>query len=136
MIDEAVLDDLTKRFYDRADRDPLLGPVIAAALPAERRAEHMAVFRDFWANVLLGSGRYAGSPSQAHAAMALEPRHFERWLEIFAEVAGETLPARQAEAALAQARHMSECLQGRPSGHCHDNRFAWPLGRAGKPPQG
>ena len=42
--DQAVLDDqtlaeLTRRFYEKADLDPILGPVILAALPPEQQAE-------------------------------------------------------------------------------------------------
>ena len=84
MLDDQPLAELTRRFYEKADLDPILGPVILAALPVERRAEHFAVFRDFWAKMLFGTEGYGGNALTAHAGLVLEARHFERWLEIFA----------------------------------------------------
>ncbi len=81
--------------------------------------------------MLLGAEGYGGDAFTAHAGLVLEPRHFERWLEIFAELAAELLPPEVAAKALAQARHMSECLQGKPAHH-HERRVAWPLSRAAK----
>lgn len=133
MLDDAVLDALTERFYERADRDPLLGPILAAALPSPKRPEHFAVFRDFWSRILLGSDRYGGNAFRAHEGLPLQAAHYDRWLEIFAEVAGELLPADAAERALSQARHMSGCLQGKPSEHHEDSVVSWPLRRAARP---
>jgi len=132
MPHEDALAELTLRFYEIADADPLLGPVIRAAIPTEKRGEHFATFRDFWSGMLLGSERYSGNAFAAHANLTLEPAHFQRWLEIFAQVAADILPPETAERALAQARHMSECLQGKSSHHHGDNQVAWPLGRAAK----
>ena len=131
MVDDPTLDALTAAFYDRAEADPVIGPVIRAALPAERRAQHLVVFREFWSSFLGGTQCSHGDVFAAHAGMALEARHFERWLEIFAAVAAERLPPEVAGRMLAQARHMGECLQGKGGRH---HRVAWPLGRAVRPP--
>lgn len=134
MLDEEALAELTQRFYDKAEADPLLGPVILAAIPTERRGQHFAVFADFWSAMLLGTERYGGNAFTAHAGLTLEAAHFDRWLEIFAEVAAETLPPELAARALAQAKHMSGCLQGKPD-HAHHGatQVAVPLGRAARP---
>jgi len=51
----------------------------------------MAVIRDFWSSMLLGSGRYAGRPMPAHLALnEVDDRHFARWLALFKETV-ETL---------------------------------------------
>jgi hemoglobin len=135
MLDDQALDRLTRRFYAVADKDPLLGPVIRAALPGDKLEAHFAVFRDFWSRFLLGTDRYAGNAFVAHQGLTLEAAHFDRWLEIFAEIAAQELPADVAAQALAQAKHMSGCLQGRPD-HSHGNTtVSWPLGRAAKPPK-
>ena len=131
MVTEQMLSELTTRFYQLADADPILGPILAETLPPERRAEHFQVFTAFWSRFLLGSNHYTGNAFQAHAGLTLDAKHFERWLEIFAEVAASLLPDEVAAKALAQARHMSSCLQGRP-GHHHGHQIAWPLGRAVK----
>lgn len=133
MLDDGLLDTLTVRFYEKADADPILGPILAKALPPGRRAEHFAIFRDFWSRILLGSERYGGNAFKAHEGLPLAAEHFTRWLEIFGELAGELLPAAAAAKALAQARHMSDCLQGKPSHHhAAETKVAWPLGRAVK----
>lgn len=133
MLDPQILATLTERFYQRASADPVLGPVIAAAIPAGKMAEHQAVFSAFWARFLLGAEGYKGNAFTAHSGLPLKAAHFARWLEIFAEVAVDCLPAELAARALAQAQHMSRCLQG---GTADDQRVAWPLGRAVKPTDG
>ena len=116
-----------ERFYDVAGQDPTIGPFFAGAVhdwPA-----HLAVVRDFWSKILLGTERYQGDPFKAHEGMKLEPVFFTRWLEIFAQVAGEILPPEAAAKAMAQAQHMSQCLQG---GRCEGapRRITLPLVRA------
>ena len=135
MTDAQALEDMiataVDRFYQLAGRDPVIGPVFAASVgdwPG-----HLAVVRDFWSKVLLGTERYQGDPFKAHGGMTLEDRHFDRWLDIFAQVAGETLPAEAAGRAMDQARHMRRCLQGGRCDH-RPRRVALPLARARQAP--
>ncbi len=60
---------------------------------------------------LLGTTRYSGFPFTAHVAMNLEPRHFDRWQEIFRATATRTLPPEAARRATLKVESMSKCFQ-------------------------
>lgn len=104
-VTEATIAELVERFYGRARRDPLLGPVFEAAI--DDWDGHLARIRDFWSHHLLGTGHHGGHPFMAHAVLPIEPAHFDRWLALFAETAAELLPPPFQERALARANHMA-----------------------------
>jgi len=124
---EDMITTVVERFYQIAAEDPVIGPVFAAKVgdwPG-----HLEVVRDFWSQILLGTQRYQGDAFQAHAGMGLEPRHFDRWLDILAQVAGEVLPAELAAKVMDQANHMRQCLQGGSCDH-KPHLITLPLPRA------
>ena len=108
-VSEDALDRLVRAFYAAAREDPLIGPVIGGAIADWDR--HTAIVHDFWSRALLETTRYRGFPFTAHVPLKLEPRHFDRWLEIFRTVAAETLPPETARAAILRVEHMSVCFQ-------------------------
>ena len=124
---EQMITAVVERFYHIAGDDPVIGPVFANRV-ADWPGHHRVV-ADFWSKILLGSDRYRGDPFQAHAGMTLEPRHFDRWLEILAEVSAEILPPDLTARAMAQARHMRQCLEGGSCDH-RPRRITLPLPRA------
>ncbi len=123
---EAAICACVRSFYAKGAADPLLGPVFAAIPDLDR---HMTIVENFWSKSLLHTERYEGHPFTAHINLPIEPEHFARWLELFGETARETLPATQAEQAIAKASHMTQCFQsglfpfkgadGRPSRQPH-----------------
>ncbi len=106
---EAAIRACVKRFYERGDADPLLGPVFAKSIP--ELEPHLDIVANFWSHALLGTTRYQGTPFGVHVNLPIEPRHFARWLELFVETAKETLPDALAAAAIARAEHMTQCFQ-------------------------
>lgn len=82
-------------FYARVREDAVLGPVFARAVGDSDRAwaAHLARIEEFWAQVVLRSGRYDGNPFQAHANLLpeLEPAMFDRWLGLFRQACAEAL---------------------------------------------
>ncbi len=104
-IDEALIQKLVHRFYQRAREDDLIGPIFNARV--ENWDEHLARLCDFWSSVTLMSGRYHGQPMPVHAALRIEPHHFDRWLELFALTAREVCPPHAA----------AQCLHRAPSAH-------------------
>ncbi|HEY0833939.1 MAG TPA: group III truncated hemoglobin [Azospirillum sp.] len=108
-VTEAMVTELVHRFYDRARRDPLLGPVFETAV--RNWDGHLAEIETFWSSHLRGTGGYKGSPFMAHVGLKLEPESFDRWLALFGETAREVLPAPAAERALAKANHMAGSLK-------------------------
>ena len=95
-ITEAEIAALVDRFYDKARRDPTLGPIFAGAV--HDWETHLATMRDFWSAVMLTSGRYKGNPFATHLRHNLRPEFFATWLALFAEAADELVaPAIAAE---------------------------------------
>jgi hemoglobin len=81
---------MVDRFYDRVRRDPVLGPVFAAAIAPDEWPAHLATMARFWSSVMLTSGRYSGNPVAVHRAVAgLERALFPHWLALFAATANE-----------------------------------------------
>jgi hemoglobin len=87
VVSEAEIEQLVRRFYGRARRDAVIGPVFEAAV--DDWEEHMARLTDFWASVMLGAGSYKGNPFGAHRPLALEPAMFEIWLGLWRETTAE-----------------------------------------------
>ena len=88
---EAQLATLVDRFYAKVRKDEALGPVFAGAIADW--PEHLERMSAFWSSVMLTSGRYKGNPMAAHLKLkTVEPKHFERWLELFGETARELCP--------------------------------------------
>ena len=89
-IDEAMIDRLVRRFYERVREDATLGPVFAARIVDwEAHLQRMCAF---WSSVALMSGRYSGQPVQRHQDLPVDARHFDRWLALFEETARTTCP--------------------------------------------
>jgi hemoglobin len=67
-----------ERFYDTVRQDDMLGPIFA-----ERICDwphHLARMKDFWASIMLESGRFSGNPMRKHIAIGgLDEAHFARW---------------------------------------------------------
>lgn len=103
---EAAIEKCVRLFYAKAHADPLLGPVMTAAIADFER--HVTTVCDFWSRALLGTERYQGKAFPAHVGLPITPEHFERWLGLFAEAAGSELPAPQATAAVDKAQHMAK----------------------------
>ena len=106
---EDAIDRCVHVFYEKGLRDPLLGSIFANSIPD--LDSHIQIVRNFWSKSLLGTERYEGQPFAAHVKLPIEPKHFQRWLELFIETARETLPETQAEQAIAKASHMTQCFQ-------------------------
>jgi hemoglobin len=106
---ETAIIACVRAFYEKGGADPLLGPVFAAAIPD--LDSHIQTVANFWSKSLLHTERYEGHPFSSHMNLPVEPEHFSRWLELFAEAAKETLPQTQASQAIAKASHMTQCFK-------------------------
>ena len=84
-ITESAIADLVERFYAKARREPLTGPVFNTAV--DDWDEHLHKLRDFWSSVMLTTGRYKGNPMAVHMKHPIEPAFFERWPALWRETA-------------------------------------------------
>jgi hemoglobin len=110
-ISEDGIRRLVDRFYAKVRAHPELGPIFNRAIPGDWEP-HLATMRDFWSSVMLTSGRYKGNPVATHLRLeGMEPRLFERWLELFAETSGELFTADVADMFHVKAARIAESLK-------------------------
>jgi len=108
-IDEAMIERLVRTFCARARLDPLIGPIFANAV--QDWDDHITRLCAFWSSVALMSGRYHGQPMMAHLPLPIDAPHFDRWLELFAEIAREVCPPAAAAHFLERAHRIADSLE-------------------------
>lgn len=107
-IDDAMIDRPVRTFYDRARRDPLIGPIFETKVRDWER--HLRRICAFWSSVALMSGRYHGQPMAVHLPLPIATPHFDRWLGLFAETAQEVCPPAAAAFFLERAQRIADSL--------------------------
>lgn len=111
-VTEEMIHDVVRGFYSKIRKDPLLGPIFTGVIADADWPTHLAKMCDFWSSVTLMTGRFKGSPMQAHAQIAeLKPEHFARWLQLFEQTAREICPAEAAEVFVQKSRMIARSLQ-------------------------
>ena len=108
-ISEPGIAALVTRFYGKARRDSMIGPLFEQAV--DDWDEHLGKLCDFWSSVMLTTGRYKGNPMAAHLKLPIEPPFFERWLGLWHETAGEIFAAPQAAQFGIKAERIAESLK-------------------------
>jgi len=102
---EAAVERMVRRFYERGLVDPVLGPIFFQHI--REWEPHIAIVRDFWLGAIHGTDRYRGNAFAPHMKVDFEPEAFAHWLDCFERSARECLDAGQATIALRVARHMA-----------------------------
>ena len=109
-VTEEMIETLVRAFYAKVRADQTLGPIFAARIGDWE--PHLRKMFDFWSSVTLMSGRYHGTPMPAHARISdIEPEHFARWLQLFAETAREVCPPGAAALFADRAQRIAQSLQ-------------------------
>lgn len=109
---EEQIAELVDRFYARVRADEVLGPIFEAAI-CDGWAPHLARMRAFWSSVMLASRTYKGNPMVAHLNLPrLTREHFDRWLEMWRQTAGELCGEPAAEQFVGKAEMIAERLLG------------------------
>jgi hemoglobin len=108
-ITEPAIAALVDRFYAKARRDPVIGPVFNNAV--QDWDEHLHKLCDFWSSVMLTTGRYKGNPMAVHMKQRIEPGFFDRWLALWRETAGEIFAPAPAAQFRAKAERIAESLK-------------------------
>jgi hemoglobin len=108
-IDETMIETLIRGFYARVREDALLAPIFESRISEwEPHLENMFAF---WSSLTLQTGRYHGQPMAKHMKLAVDARHFDRWLALFEETARELCPPAAAERFIERARRVAESLE-------------------------
>jgi hemoglobin len=105
-IDEAMIETLIRGFYARVRQDALLAPIFES-----RISDWDPHLFAFWSSLTLHTGRYHGQPMAKHMPLAVDARHFDRWLALFEETAREVCPPAAAERFIERARRVAESLE-------------------------
>src|SRR5579859_7087615 len=108
-IDEALIERLVRRFYDKVRRDPELGPIFEARIADWE--PHLRRMCAFWSSVALMSGRYHGEPMSKHLPLPVDAAHFDRWLTLFEETARELCDVAAADHFTERAARIAESLE-------------------------
>jgi hemoglobin len=109
-ISEDGIRHLVDAFYAKVRVDPELAPFFERALG--NWDSHLATMYDFWSSVMLISGRYKGNPVEKHRRLnGIEPRLFDRWLQLFGETCNEVLDDDVAAVFRAKAARIAESLK-------------------------
>ena len=81
-IDDVFISMLVESFYETVRDDDLLGPIFARHITDW--PYHLARMKDFWASIMLESGRFSGNPMRKHMAIGgLDTAHFARWQSLW-----------------------------------------------------
>ena len=89
-IDEKMIETLIRGFYARVRQDALLAPIFE--LRISEWEPHLGNMFAFWSSLTLQTGRYHGRPMAKHMPLAVDARHFDRWLALFEEAARDLCP--------------------------------------------
>jgi hemoglobin len=108
-ITEAMIERLVRGFYAKVRSDAVLAPVFEARIADWE--PHLQRMCAFWSSVALMSGRYHGTPMAKHAPLPVDAGHFDRWLELFEEAAGEICPPAAAVHFVELARRIAASLE-------------------------
>jgi hemoglobin len=105
-ISEREISELVDRFYAKVRSDEEIGPIFNAVI--DDWPEHLALLKNFWSSVLNTTGRYKGDPMMKHLGLSLDPQHFRRWLELFAETARETMLPEHAALVISKSERIAQ----------------------------
>ena len=110
-ISEDGIRHLVDAFYAKVRLDPELAPIFERTIRGDWDF-HLATMYDFWSSVMLISGRYKGNPVEKHRQLkGIEPRLFDRWLQLFGETCNEVLDDDVAADFRAKAARIAESLK-------------------------
>ena len=108
-IDEKMIETLIRGFYARVRQDHVLAPIFESRISEwEPHLENMFAF---WSSLTLQTGRYHGQPMAKHMPLAVDARHFDRWLALFEETARDLCPPAAAERFVERPRRVAESLE-------------------------
>jgi hemoglobin len=111
-VTEDMIHELVHAFYAKIRTDPALGPIFNRVIADSDWPAHLAKMCDFWSSVTLMSGRFKGSPMQAHLAIGgLRPTHFIRWLYLFEQTAHAVCPPEAAAVFVEKSQMIARSLQ-------------------------
>lgn len=108
--DEQDIKLLVDTFYDKVNKDELLGPVFNGFSQVNWE-HHLPVMYSFWSSVLFGTMAYKGQPFPKHLSMPIGREHFARWLDLFTQTVDITFEGEKAQEIKLKASSIAQVFQ-------------------------
>lgn len=111
---KADIELLVTKFYEQVIPDPVIGGFFTKVAHFSWE-EHIPILVSFWDSLLLGANTYKGNPMIKHielnALQALQPEHFERWLQLWVEAVNANFAGPKADEAISRAQNIAGIMQ-------------------------
>ncbi len=105
---------LVDRFYEKIKTDKLVGFIFTDVMKVNWE-KHIPVIVAFWQNALFYTGGYHGNALKKHIninkVVALEKKHFSRWLHLFNQTVDEYFEGEKATLAKQRAQSIASIIQ-------------------------
>jgi hemoglobin len=96
---QADIEKLVRTFYNHLIEDPFMSPFFEGI----NFEHHFPRMFAFWSFILLNTEGFGGNVFDAHRRLAIDERHFERWISTFHKTVDELFIGNTAEKAKNQA---------------------------------
>jgi len=106
----ANLDDiklLVDMFYSKIRKDELLGSIFETKIQ-DKWSEHLQKMYTFWQTLLFEEHTYSGRPFPPHAELAVEKKHFDRWIFLFYQTVDDLFEGEKADEIKWRAERMAK----------------------------
>jgi hemoglobin len=103
---------LVDSFYDRVNRDDVLGPIFNDVAKVDWE-HHLPTMYSFWNSMLFRTGEYKGRPWPKHAVLPLKQEQFERWVKLFCQTVDSLFTGPKANEAKSAALSIADTFQTR-----------------------
>lgn len=117
----ADIELMVNSFYKKAEVDEIIGPVFKEHIADWEK--HLPVMYQFWSSMLLAMQTYKGNPFSKHTHLPINPKHFERWIDVFIENLDEKFEGKITEQAKFMAKNVAVTFQMRLSFELTDEQL-------------
>lgn len=104
---------LVQKFYQKLTKDDVIGFFFTDIAKIDL-SKHLPKMYDFWESILLGNPVYEGSPMAKHFPLnhlvAMEEKHFNRWLQVWEETIQENYVGENADTAITRATNIARIM--------------------------
>ena len=104
---------LVQKFYKKLVKDDLIGFFFTDIAKIDL-SRHLPKMYDFWESILLGNPVYDGFPMSKHFPLndvvAMEEKHFNRWLQVWEETVHENFAGENAETAITRSLNIARIM--------------------------
>lgn len=104
---------VVNEFYGKALKDEVIGVYFTEIVQLDLET-HVPKIVSFWEVMILGEGDYRGNPMREHfplnRKLAMEQKHFDRWLTLWSETIDTHFEGPKAEEAKSRGGHIANLM--------------------------